>query len=455
MLKFVWHALLCLSMLTCTAVACAQDDLIPLITELLKDADPQIRGLAFEQVRTEAPGPEATKKFAELLPTMPAATQVGLVNALSARGDAAAAPAIRTLLAESKDEPVRVAAINALGFIGADADAAVLAKMLKSDQEAERAAARAALVRIPGEDPSKAIVAEMLKAKADDRVALIEILTERRAGEAELLEAAVGDDAETRKAAMGALGAFATPERLPKLLRAVLKAERGDERTAAERAVADICVRSPETAPAQLVNAYEACDPQEQLVLLSTLGRVGGPEALKVVEAAYASKDSAQHSAGLAALCNWPSGVIAPRLLELARTEEHPEHRTQARKALIRVAPLSDTRTDAQRLDLLRTTLLMCDGDKERNQVIDRAKAIRTIESLRFVLPFLEDDEFRQQACLTIVELAHHNKLRVPNKEEFDRALDQAIALSKDPGVIDRAQRYKKGQTWVRPKAGK
>jgi hypothetical protein len=310
-------------------------------------------------------------------------------------------------------------------------------------------------VRVPGDPASKAIVAELQIANADDRVALIEILTERRAGEAELLEAAVGNDAETRKAAIGALGQFATAEQLPKLLRAVLRAERGVERTAAERAVADICARSPETAPAMLVKAYEACNPNERLALLSTLGRVGGPDALNVVEAAYADADPKLHSARLAALCNWPSGAIAPRLLELARTEEHGQHRTQARKALIRVAPLPDARTDAQRLDLLRTTLLMCADDKERNQVIDRAKAIRTIESLRFVLPFLEDDEFRQQACVTVVELAHPNKLRVPNKEEFDRALEQVIAFSKDPVVVDRAQRYKNGQTWVRPKAGK
>jgi HEAT repeat protein len=436
----------------CAGLARAQDDLIPLIVGLLNDPDKDIRALAFEQVRTEAPGPEATKKFAELLPTLPAETQVGLVNALAQRGDAAAAPAIRTLLAESQDEPLRIAAINALGYLGGEADAAALAKSLAGGSDAERQAARAALVRVPGEPASKAIVAEMLAAPDSERLALIEILTERRAGAGELLDAALGDDAKTRAAAMSALGQFAEPENLPKLLQAVLKAEHGDERIAAERAVAAVCSRKLEAAQPQLVAAYKSLEADEQVALLPTVGRVGGAEALAVVEAAYADKDPKLHAAGLAALCNWPDGVVAPRLLALARTAKDSGEREQARKALIRIAPLADARTDERRLDLLRTVLLMCDSDKERNQVLDRAKAIRTIESLRFILPFLDDEEFEQQACLTIVELAHHNKLRVPNKEEFDAALDRVIEQSQDPVVIDRAQRYKKGQTWVRPK---
>jgi len=52
-----------------------------------------------------------------------------------------------------------------------------------------------------------------------------------------------------------------------------------------------------------------------------------------------------------------------------------------------------------------------------------------------------------------VVELAHHRDLREPNKAEFDRALDKVIQTSKDATVVDRANRYKKGQTWARPTA--
>jgi hypothetical protein len=51
-----------------------------------------------------------------------------------------------------------------------------------------------------------------------------------------------------------------------------------------------------------------------------------------------------------------------------------------------------------------------------------------------------------------VVELAHYRDLRQPHKAEFEQALDHVIRISKDATVIDRANRYKKGQTWVRPK---
>ena len=124
-----------------------------------------------------------------------------------------------------------------------------------------------------------------------------------------------------------------------------------------------------------------------------------------------------------------------------------------ALKAMIRVAVLPDDRSDQVRLDLLRTAMAMCRGDADRQQILDRTKAVRTVECLRFVKPYMDQARFTEPACLAIVELAHHSGLREANKEEFHRALDDVIQISKDATVIDRAQRYKKGETWVRPKA--
>ena len=81
-----------------------------------------------------------------------------------------------------------------------------------------------------------------------------------------------------------------------------------------------------------------------------------------------------------------------------------------------------------------------------------RAAAIRLVETLRFVRPYLKQPPHAEQACLSIVELAHDRKLRDDNKPEFHAALDDVLATTKDAIVIDRAKRYKRGQTWVRPK---
>jgi hypothetical protein len=97
----------------------------------------------------------------------------------------------------------------------------------------------------------------------------------------------------------------------------------------------------------------------------------------------------------------------------------------------------------------------LCSKDGERNQVLKRAPAIRTIETFRFVVPYLDQPALAAQAQEAIVELAHHRNLREPNKDEFARILDRVMAESKDEIVRDRAQRYKNGQTWDRKSVGR
>jgi hypothetical protein len=254
---------------------------------------------------------------------------------------------------------------------------------------------------------------------------------------------------------MIALGQIAGPEHIEGMVRGVLKAEKGGERDAAEKAIMSVCGRmsDPERRADPLLAAMEKLSDGDRLVILPTLGRVGGSTARKIVEEAIADTEPRRHEAGLRALCNWPNASIAPRLIELAERDEHPEHRTLALAALIRVAPLPDQRPPAERLALLQKTMTMCTRDDERKLVLKRSSAIRTVETLRFVAAYLDQPQLAQQACEAVVELAHHRGLREPNKDEFHKALDRVLQTGKDAVVIERANRYKRDQTWVRPMA--
>lgn len=431
------------------------DELVQLVVTLLNDKDKDLRALAFEQVRSEAKGKAATEQFAAQLPKLPPDGQVGLLSALADRGDSAARPAVLDVLAVSRDEPVRVAAIGAVGLLGEPADLPLLMQSLAKGSVAERAAASTSLVRLRGESVPQSIAVELQRAAPPIRAALIEILTARRAFDTipDILRLAVDDDPLVRGAAMTALGQLAGAEHLSGMLQGVLKADAGREREAAEKCVMFACSRiEDDRQPDEtLTTALNRLRPADRTALLPMLGRVGGPAALTTIEAAIADRDLGQHDSGIRALCNWPDASIAPRLIELAKTDGHPQHETAALRALIRVAPLPDDRSDAERLQLLEQSMSMCQRDTERNLVLDRARAIRTPQTLRFLVPYLDQPAYAQQACLSVVELAHDRTLREPNKAEFDRALDKVIQTSQDAVVIDRANRYKKGQTWVRP----
>jgi len=285
-------------------------------------------------------------------------------------------------------------------------------------------------------------------------VALIEVLAARRALSTipDLLRlAGNAEQPAVRMAAMTALGQLAGPEQIPTMAQAVLKSEPGAERDAAEKAIMFVCgrIEDADKRADPLLAAMQDLKESDQAALLSTLGRVGGPAALKTIEQAIADPD--RHEAGLRAVCNWPDASISARLIELAKTDKHPKHQALALAALIRVAPLPDKRSGAERLDLLQSVMKMCARESDQNQVIKRARAIRAIETLQFIKPYLDHPAFAQMACETAVELAHHRTLREPHKAEFDQVLDKVIETSKDATVVERAKRYKKGQTWAKP----
>lgn len=426
------------------------DDAIGAIVELIGDKDKDLRALGLQQVREGVKGPEATKKFAALLPKLSPEIQVELLNALAARGDRTARAAILECL-KSGEASVRTAAILVLGPLGEATDVPVLTQKITSADSTEQNAAKTSLTQLCGPSINKAIAGELKAAKPDLRIAIIGILEARRAADcaADILAYVQDSDPRVRKIAMDALGRLAGPSHVAGMVGGVLKAVPGAEREAAEKAVMFVCSREKDAdrRAAPLLAVWKTYSEDEKAVLLPLLGRIGGSEAFKIVEAAMADAALPRREAGIRALCNWPDASIAPKLIELVKTTKDANYRRLALQALARVAALPDKRSAAERLDMLKTAMTLANADEERNYILKRAKAVRTVESLRFVAPYMEQPAYAQEACTTVVELAHHRALRESSKAEFDKALDVVIRTSKNADVVDRAQRYKKGQT--------
>lgn len=434
----------------------SSDDAVAAIAELITDKDKDVRALGMQQVREEAKGADATKKFAAMLPKLPSSLQVELLGALAARGDKTARTAVLDCL-KSGEPSVRVAAILAMGPLGETADVPLVAKKLASADKAERNAAETSLTQFCGTSINSAVAAEMKSASPDVRVLLIRVLEQRRAVDnvPDILEAVQDSNPNVRSAAMAALGRFAGPEHVASMVKGVLTAKPGADREAAERVVTVACNREKdvEKRAVPLLAVWKNLNADEKTDLLPTLGRVGGSETLKIVEAAIADTDSRQHEAGIRAICNWPDVSVASKLFDLAKNAKTEDNRRMAIMALARVATTPDKRTPVARLELLKQVMKLATTDEQRNYIIKRAsgKSVRIVESLRFVLPYLDKPENVQAACTTVVVLAHYRELREPNKVEFNNALDKVLAICKDADLLDCADRYKKGQTRALP----
>jgi len=447
---FLSCAVACLACLPVERATAA--DAVTMIVELIGRDDAEYRQIGLERVRHAAKGSEATRTFAGLLATQQPGRQAELLAALADRGDRAALPDITRLLATATAADVRAAAVRALGLLGGPAEVEqLLASLTAADPE--KSAARRALVVLPGADVETRLVEAAVSGPAAVRPALLDILADRRTRSAlpTLLTAATDADAAVRSAAMRALGRLGGPDEVSGMVKGYLAAQPGAERNDAERALVTVCTegRGRQQAATAFLAAFEASGGADREALLSPLGRIGGSAAMAIVDALLA--DPAKRDLGMKAITRWPDATVAPKLLDMLGKAQTPAEREMLLGALIRIAPLPDNKlNDKQKLELVQKVMPLCQKDEERAKLLERVNAIRTVESFRYVVPYLDDPKFAEPACRSVVELAHHRQLRDAHKEEFTKALDKVIATSKNPEFVERATRYKEGKTWER-----
>ena len=218
--------------------------------------------------------------------------------------------------------------------------------------------------------------------------------------------------------------------------------------------MASVCARidNQDQRATKLIEALNTVPVADRDELLSLVGRVGGKKLIDFVADIAFGNDAARRKLGIDALSKWPDASVADKLLEIVNKASDPAERNQAFQGYVKIGATRDNRNDKQRLDRMKDAMKAAKTPEEQTLVINRTRTSYDVEAVRFVLPYLEQPAFAQTACETIVEIAHHREVRDPNKAEFDKILDKVIEVTKDPVVVDRAQRYKRGETWERPR---
>ncbi|MHB1034002.1 MAG: HEAT repeat domain-containing protein [Pirellulales bacterium] len=430
----------------------AGDRAASIVLDALAGNDADARAVALGHVGTI---PSAgIKALGDGLAKLPAAGQIALVQALGARRDTAALPGVVALVA-SGDENVKAAALRALGGV-ADASAVSLLVDTAMAGGPAAGAARESLEATFAEGVDAKLIERLKDAKdLGQRGALIEILDRRAAAAAvpALLDEARHENADLRRRAIGALGRLAGPGDVAGMIKALAKITDRGERDEAERAITLVCSRIPDEAQQAepVLAVYAAAGEDEKSALLPVLGRIGVPKTLDIIRSGLTSGDAARYENAARAICSWPDSAVAEDLLALGGSAKTPDQRVQAVRAFARVIAvrdeqLNDRKVALEKLALVKRAMSLASRDEERRLLLERAANLRHVETLRFAASFLDNPGLAQQACRTVVDLAHLRDLREPDKAEFEKALDRVIAISKDNGLIERARDYRAGK---------
>lgn len=421
------------------------------ILEILGGTDRDAQSIAVGQI--ESLSANALKPLAASIDKLPPASQVLVLTALAARGDRSQLP-VALNASKNSNEAIKRAGIQAIGRLG---DASVVGQLTDTlfAGGALSAVAADSLAQLSADGVNEKLIAALQAEKAPARItALSGILEKRKApgAAAVLLTLAGSDDGAIRTSAFAALKTLAEPKHVPEMVLALLKTQKGKERNDAELAIVAVLGQVPEAPkrvePVLALLKEKAKD--QQAALLPLIGRLGGSSALLVVKDSLASSNPELYDAGVVALCNWPEPSVSSELLKLAQEAKQPAQKLAALQAVIRInTTQSGDRTIEQKLESLgnlKKAMELSSRNDERKAVLLGIGFVRTLDTFRYVLPYLDNAELNQEACKAVVELAHSKPLREPNKAEFDKALDRVIAICKDKTLVDRARQYKLGQ---------
>jgi len=343
---------------------------VPTIMTLLMGNNKELREAA-GRFLIEAPGTETTRAVAGKLASLKPTGQVIVINALTARGDKAAASEVAKA-AGSANEEVRVAALGALGVLGDAAYVEMLAKTAAGEGGAA-VAAQASLTRLAGKGTDAAMLKSLEGASAGVRLVLIRSLVERgcTAAVPALLKAARDPESSVRKESQKGLSELAGEKDLPALIELLAQARNESDGRAVEKAVAAVSKRmggSDRTVELALAQAPKASG-MGRALLLRLLGRFADPKALKTINAGLKDTSAEVRDAAVHVLSEWPDATPAPTLLELAKSAEKDINRYKALRGYVRMVGLQSGRSEQEIKEMYQAALRVATRKEEKDLI--------------------------------------------------------------------------------------
>jgi HEAT repeat protein len=422
----------------------AGDDAGAMVLRIFSGTDADAKAIAVAALETLPAG--ALKALAADMGKLPPEGQVLVLGALASRAEKSQARVAVAAL-KSDNAAVRRAAVRALGRLG---DATVVPQLLEVVFAGAplNGDATESLVQLADEAATEKLVAALEAEKTPARLTtLIGILERRKATGAvpALLRAARSEDGGVRSAAYAGLRTLAEPKHVAELVAVLLKTPKGNEREAVELTIVAACgkIAEAEHRADAVLTALERAPKEQRVILLPLLGRLGGARALAILRESVGSDSPELATAAREGLYKWPDPTASAELLKLAEDAKEPAQRRLAILALVRVNGVVTDYPAAERLATLKKAMSLAPAEAERRLVLEGIGFVRHIDSLRYAVPYLDDKDLVQSACKAVIELAHSRMLREPNKEEFNKALDRAIALCTDKGLVERAKGYR------------
>ena len=311
---------------------------------------------------------------------------------------------VETMLVPALSSPSQQTRVVAASEIAAHRNKkyapALLDYLIRSTNVAEIESAKAVLLQVADKDTDGLITKKLDAAPSKNKVALLEILSARRAVNYFDVVARLtsSTDAAVKEAASNALPNVSSASNVSALL--VMLASAGSDKTIG--AIQSAIISAVDTNTATLINeAY----PAQKIKLLPVLPYLNDASALEKVVTAFYHGNEKEKEVAFEALKNWQNKEAGRTLLAIRKDASLQKYHGQALQAFITQVGKS-TWPDDKKLLMLRDAMTLTSDKKEQAAIIRAVGNLRTFLSLVFVSNYLDDQELSSAASRAAMQIA-------------------------------------------------
>lgn len=371
--------------------------------DLLAAMDSQNKELRWRalELASTIQGKDATGRWVEKMEEVSPETHAEIITMLGGRGDKSVLPVLMQSL-RSNEKVVRLAAIPAASQLGGSDVLTDLLALLQTNEADEIKAVKQALMCLPGPKvvPEAAKVLEEVPPLG--LVALIEILSERCAKEhVDIIFAQTkSENDKVRVAAVRGLEHLVSEKDLPRLIDILIEAQNNTEILLAQNAAVASAnqISDPEKRADMFLEKLEKTTGAKRADLLKPLARIGGKNALQTVVTETQNEDLVIQDAAVFTLAKWLDISAADELISIYRSTEKRKYLHLAIKGYVRLVKEAELAPE-DKLGMLKEALNIAAGNEEKNLVLSGLASVKTLDSLKLVTAYLDDQDLKSRAA--------------------------------------------------------
>ena len=172
-------------------------------------------------------------------------------------------------------------------------------------------------------------------------------------------------------------------------------------------------------------------DIESHIVLLRSLGRIGGPKAMKTILAALDDSNEQIADEAVRVLSNWPTFEASPHLLKLAQSDKLSQH-VLGLRGYVRLSRLDSTNMK-DKSNMLKEAMNLVKRPEEKKLIVAALGTLPTRQSLSMLQRHLKDKAVSNEAASAIVAVAA--ELGKKDRNLAVEALEGVIKKCRNAGI--------------------